>query len=241
MLERQTTNHKTRILGSVILASAVGLAALGGYEAYHNSQNLSESPIKIGVIENVPSQSLLNNTDLSLLNNNSIQELTPTLKELIKNTNFDANGSLEITNYNESPYFFPEGTEFLKIKNAKILIKGITNPKTSSEQIMLGVKAKEFEGKLVLILGTINKETIIRDNNSALLGMGPSALPIDSENFDFGVNLDYIKGSPIETAKDEATNTENIDALFKELNNNSSNKTDRIYSFILTRVQAATK
>lgn len=52
---RRGTPVRSRILGSVILAGAVGLAALGGYEVYNNSQKTPEpTPIAGGIGEPTP-------------------------------------------------------------------------------------------------------------------------------------------------------------------------------------------
>ncbi len=186
---------------------------------------------KQGVEVSIPAS--LNN------NSNSILEKNPDLKALVERTNFDANGSLEIASYKELPYFSPPGREFLKIKNAKILLRGAPDPETGAEQIILGLKAKEFGGRLVLISGTINKKTVIRDFDSALLGRGPDAFPQNLDSVDLGVTLDYVKDGPIETAKDEATNVGGVDKLYQELHGKEPADPSKIHPFVLTRVQSA--
>lgn len=69
-------------------------------------------------------------------------------------------------------------------------------PETDSEQIIVGVKANEFGGRLVLILGIINKEAVVCGVDSILLGRGLGALPQNLDSIDIGVDLDYVNRVP---------------------------------------------
>lgn len=172
-------------------------------------------------------------------NSNLILEKNPDLKALVEHADFDTNGSVEIATYKEPPYFSPPGKEFLKIRNATILRRGEPDPKTGSEQVILGVKANEFGGRLVLISGTINPDTVIRDTDSSLLGRGPDTFPKNLDRVDIGVHLDYLKDGPIQTAKDEAINVGSVDGLYQELHGKVPADPNKIHPFVLTRVQSS--
>jgi len=161
------------------------------------------------------------------------------LKKLIEQADFDPNGSIEVTSYKEPPYFFPPGTEFIKVKGASILFRGKPDIVTGAETFIAGVRAREFGNRIVLFSGEMQPETVICDANSELLGRGPDALPLSSARIDFSVNFDYETEGPIKTAADEATNVGSADELIRKLKEPADPNDIRPIFVVPTRVQQA--